>query len=129
MVTPELIISQHGLRKTTLRLSLLTFFIKNTGPRTLPLIKQNIKKITDDRVTLYRELERLVGAGVIDELMINGESCYELAEKHHHHAVCDSCQKVVCLPCSETKKIGGLKGWKRLTHQVVVNGLCGGCNK
>jgi len=82
-----------------------------------------------DRVSIYRTIELF---GTLDILhpvfQKNGEQYYELHEpkKHHHHIVCDGCQKTTCVPCTVSKKII-IKGFKKIHHVVSFRGLCKKC--
>lgn len=127
MDKPELIISQYGLRKTTLRVTLLTFFINHQGPQKLAKVRAAVKRISGDRVTLYRELEKLTSLSILSKVGVEGVDCYELNERHHDHAVCNNCKKIICLPCTHKDKIV-VKGWKNIVHQVIVKGLCKHCS-
>lgn len=125
----DYILNQQGLRKTNLRKKLLTFFMANSGPQTLIKVKKAVSAVTTDRVTLYRELERLQEVNLVESLVINNATSYELVDKHHHHAVCEKCKKVRCLPCHNSNKNDGLAGWKKIKHQVLISGLCSNCAK
>lgn len=64
-----------------------------------------------DITTIYRNLETLVNGNVLSMTRFaDGVARYELYEdsKHHHHAVCDSCGKIIDIEFDE----------KLLIHQV-----------
>ncbi len=126
---PELILERLGLRKTNLRKKLIQLFVNNQNPLPLLKIKKSVSSITTDRVTIYRELEKLQKYNLIESVDINGVNYYELTKKHHHHANCYRCKKIICLPCYEKNKPidKSLFGWQKIKHQVLIKGLCNNC--
>ncbi len=47
-------------------------------------------------VTIYRNLESFVKAGMIKKLHLNNqEAYYEKQKTPHHHAVCNDCERVI----------------------------------
>lgn len=47
-------------------------------------------------VTIYRNLETFVTAGLVKKLHLGeAEASYEIQEEPHHHAICDECGKVI----------------------------------
>ena len=124
----EEILKKYKLRKTNLRFVLLSYILKHKGPQSLQKIKKAVSQITSDRVTLYRELERLQANGVIEAIVLENEINYELVDKHHHHAICEGCGRVVCLPCHSKETTVELSGWQKIKHQVLISGLCKRCH-
>lgn len=130
-VNVDLVLEQLNIRKTELRKKMLQLFLTNQQPQSLLKIKKFVNTITTDRVTIYRELGKLQKLNLIESVDINGETYYELTKKHHHHASCDKCKKLVCLPCHEKNNNNNknLLGWQKIKHQVLIKGLCGSCSK
>lgn len=80
-------------------------------------------------VTVYRTLDLLGKLGIVRRLDFGDGSRYELAEDHHHHAICESCGDI-----SEFDEcpfdVGGLSfrnGFEVHSHSVEVFGRCTAC--
>lgn len=92
----------------------------------------SVKEIVDDllgidRVSVYRTIEVLVSLDLIHPVLFqHGEQHYELHEKrHHHHAVCENCERTACVGCSiQDQKV---KGFSSIHHVFVLTGLCKAC--
>ena len=77
--------------------SILRILSTSTGPMTAVGIMQKLKsrKVSVNKVTIYRKLALLKNLGVIREVLLSGEKrYYELTQEHHHHLVCLSCECV-----------------------------------
>ncbi len=87
----ESVIRKAGLRVTGQRMALLGTLATARGPKTAEEIKERIGTI--DLVTVYRNLQQLLSAGLVREVRFKDASLrYELAgESHHHHVVCVGC--------------------------------------
>ncbi len=56
--------------------------------------------------TVYRTLDALEGAGLVDHVHLgHGSAVYHLASDEHQHLVCDRCQGVMELPWSELRPL------------------------
>jgi len=78
-------------------------------------------------VTIYRNLEAFVTAGIIKKLHLSStEAVYEYQRHAHHHLVCDDCQKIEHITIDEAK----LKEALQLKHfdigdiDIIVRGKC-----
>ena len=87
------------------------------------------KKLTElDKVTAYRTLELFCSLDLIHNVLsLHGEQHYEIHEqkKHHHHAICEGCEKNECIPCNIPSK--KLSSFKKIHHSLVFTGLCNTC--
>lgn len=83
-----------GLRPTPRRLALVDALKAAKTPKTVDELRMRLKDV--DLVTIYRNLQLLVEAGLVREVRFKDASVrYELAGgEHHHHLVCTSCGKV-----------------------------------
>jgi Fur family ferric uptake transcriptional regulator len=88
------------------------------------------------RVTVYRTLERLVEAGLV-QVLATEKDCvfYEhtFGHAHHDHVVCAQCGKIEELLDSALEKalhksIEG-RGWQVMRHDLSIKGLCPACSK
>src|SRR5215210_2137977 len=83
--------------------------------------------------TVYRALNDLTGAGVIDSLPHSAdEACYRVCgQGHHHHLACSSCHRVVevgnCRVGDWLQHVAAANGFAVTGHTLEVIGLCGSC--
>jgi Fur family ferric uptake transcriptional regulator len=83
--------------------------------------------------TVYRTLDALAEAGVIDTLRHHpGEACYRLCgEEHHHHLLCARCHRVVeivdCRLERWLERVSADHGFLATGHRLEIDGLCGAC--
>lgn len=83
---------EAGLRATGPRIEVVELLAGAHTPLTHSELHAELAGM--DRVTLYRNLLRLVEVGLIRE--ISGR--YELADSAHPHFVCEQCGDIECLP-------------------------------
>lgn len=84
-----------GLRATPHRMALLGTLATANAPKTAEELHARLGNA--DLVTIYRNLQSLVTAGLVREVRFKDSSVrYELADEdsHHHHLVCTGCGKV-----------------------------------
>jgi Fe2+ or Zn2+ uptake regulation protein len=86
-----------------------------------------------DTATAYRMLAALAEAGLVRPLALGGShSLYELAEGHHHHAVCAECGAITdiefCIPDSLDEKVRRAAGFANISrHSLEFYGTCRSC--
>ena len=128
----------EGHKITEVRRFIISFLSKNKKPTdALELQKALTKKVRMvNKTTVYRELEFLVEQHIIIEINFgDGKIRYEIANlPHHHHLICNNCQKVedVYIDDSFEKLEAKLKKQKSFTilnHSLEFFGLCHSCNK
>ena len=82
-------------------------------------------------VTVYRTLDLLGGLGIVRRLDLGDGARYELAEDHHHHAICESCGDISefeeCPLDPARLPSGGYSGFEVRAHSVEVYGRCAAC--
>ncbi len=80
--------------------------------------------------TAYRAVNRLVGAGWLQEVKLPDQPVrYERDDLHHHHHFqCESCERVLDVDagCGELN-FEVPKGFEVKRHEVTFYGLCPGC--
>jgi Fe2+ or Zn2+ uptake regulation protein len=122
-----------GLRATKERLALYAELAKAKKPMTAESLKTRLKDV--DLVTVYRNLETFAGEGLIERLSLHATHAhYEIKHKHHHHVVCEKCDRITsvdaCLPKGFIESVRRKSGVKSITrHQLEFYGLCGACTK
>ncbi len=97
-------------------------------------VSELVKKMHVNKTTVYRQLEKLVQSGAVQELEFgDGKKRYEAArDGHHHHLVCNNCHAVTCFELDNDlqdleKKIRFKKGFKVMNHNLEFFGLCAKC--
>ena len=81
-------------------------------------------------VTVYRALDLLSGLGLVRRLDLGGGACYELAEDHHHHLICEGCGDITefeqCpVDLQGLAPAGG--DFEVRAHSLEVYGTCSAC--
>ncbi len=87
------LLRENGLRATPGRIQVLETLSTETHPARVEHIKEKLSESLDI-VTLYRTLETLKEAGIVERTDLqHGHAHYELmaGRAHHHHAVCRAC--------------------------------------
>lgn len=85
---------------------------------------------TLNRVTVYRNLNRMVEEGTLTRLTHPDKgTLYEQANRpHHHHFFCRSCENAFELPgCGLSEKKQAPAGFIVEGHEVFLHGLCADC--
>lgn len=83
--------------------------------------------------TVYRTVQALAEAGLVDVIRIEDENVYRMchARGHHHHLVCRECGKAVELADSEVetwaRKIAKDHGFIDVDHTLELFGICTDC--
>lgn len=122
----------RGLRATPKRLLLLTKLQHAHTPLRAEELHAQLRNI--DLVTVYRNLQDFVRAGLAHEVRFKDASVrYELFHGHHHHIVCTRCGTVEELDgCDnvplESEAIQASSKFARIEeHALEFFGLCKGC--
>jgi len=77
--------------------------------------------------TIYRNLEAFSEVGIIKKMYLaSGKAQYEYQKTPHHHAVCDTCDKVIhfTIPPQDLKKVVQVPGFAIDNVELVVHGSC-----
>ncbi|MFZ2556187.1 MAG: Fur family transcriptional regulator [Minisyncoccia bacterium] len=129
MSTREML-KTRGLRATPKRVALLGILQKAAHPMTA---EEMHAKVRADLVTIYRNLQNLVAAGIVSEVRFKDSSVrYEFSHGHHHHVVCTNCGIVEELAACDVsmlqKKALQASGFSRINeHSLEFFGLCRSC--
>lgn len=135
LATPELLRSK-GLRVTQPRLAVLQVLREADRPLSHADISERVGDLRADRVTLYRNLDKLVEAGLVRCVSRDsGVGRYEAqgdpdVHGHHHaHFVCTDCGSVSCLPDEVAVQRPRDDRWGRALAdaQVELKGHCPDC--
>ena len=125
------ILRTAGLRATPQRLALLHALGTAKGPQTAEELHA---RVAADLVTIYRNLQSLVQAGIVHEVRFKDTSVrYEIAHGHHHHIVCTSCGFIEELESCNTSPLDRQtleisKKFSRVNeHSLEFFGICRSC--
>ncbi len=80
-----------------------------------------------DLATIYRNLELFSEHKVIQRVQLGGgEAQYEYQDEPHHHAVCDTCHRVIHFTAPDKKIIAalGLSDFAVDELEITVHGQC-----
>ena len=131
-------LQEKGLKKTTLRVSILEVFFEKKEPLTIVELEHflAVKNVSANQTSLYRQIETLTEHNVLQSVMLkNSTAHYELQTHHHHHFICDSCDGIECIDDNvlescihslERRLIG--KGMSISSHQFSFHGQCKKCS-
>ena len=129
------ILSNHQLKSTTIRKSVLQLFYEFDYALSSKMIEEQLGSV--DRVTLYRILNSFEESGIIHKVTNNtGVTFYARCQscKHHEHEDdhahfhCETCGNVYCLEDVHATDIGLPKNYKVNFINLSVYGLCDQCN-
>ena len=125
-----------GLRPTRQRLSVL----ESLGDRPDAVTAQDLHaELRRDGAsvgltTVYRTLTALADAGLLDVFAREGEQAFRrCGTVHHHHLVCESCNKVEELSADEVEdwvhQAADRHGFEVTGHRADIFGICSDCRR
>jgi Fe2+ or Zn2+ uptake regulation protein len=86
---------------------------------------------TINKTTIYRNLDTLLLDWIIlEDFSKSWEKLYSIKEKHHHHFICDNCNKTENIGCFMNNEIQRLEKqfwFKVKNHSLVLNWVCKNC--
>lgn len=89
-----------------------------------------------DRASVYRTIELFERLGIVLRVNIGWKYKLELSEMfsdHHHHLSCIECGKVIAMNEGALEEVierlSSEHGFKPVTHQVEVQGVCRKCGR
>ena len=128
-------IKDKGLSLTKARKSILNVMLTYNKPITGPEILSKLDGAMDES-TVYRNLGVLEKVDIVACLQLDKKGVhYELknpkAKHHHHHIVCNVCNKIVCLDiCAVSGILNTLSkntGFTDIQHSLEFYGTCKDC--
>lgn len=82
-------------------------------------------------VTLYRTLDLLSELGLVRRMDLGDRPRYEMAERHHHHLICESCgliSEFEDCPLDPAVISRTSPDFRVTAHSLEVYGQCASCN-
>lgn len=136
MTDLDLILRNHGLRKTAFRKELLSLFYDARSSLTVEEIKSNVKTTTD-KVTIYRALDAFEKNGLIHRVpdksnLIRYALCHKEcnAKEHihnHAHFICNNCNETYCIEDIKIPIVNQSKGFNIKSTKLTLEGDCPDC--
>ncbi|MCE7897856.1 MAG: hypothetical protein DPW11_00360 [bacterium] len=133
IIRAKKILVNSGLEATPARINVLSTCISATRPLSVADVAAKVGS-TAHLATIYRTLEKLASANILTRIDFQeGKFRYEYVSDHHHHAVCESCGKVIEVQdkrleaIMENVKVGS--GFSITRHALELFGLCHSCQK
>lgn len=125
-------LKSSGLKSTPGRRAVLQVLAKSTSPLSPEQILAQVGSEVCDRATIYRILDSLNQAGLVQRLDLEGKTLYlpEESNHHHHHIICRKCRSTVCLDqclISPLEKRARTLGFHDIRHSLQLTGLCSKC--
>lgn len=82
--------------------------------------------------TVYRTLTALADAGFLDTFAREGEQAFRLCgDAHHHHLVCETCNRVEEITADEVERwvgeVARRRGYAVTGHRADIFGICPAC--
>lgn len=126
-------LKQNGYSLTTPRKALFSALLSGK-PRTMRELSLDLASVMD-RASIYRTVALFEKLGIVVRVQQGWKYKIELSDlfsPHHHHIICNQCQKVVNFHESETfetliNTIATENGFVPKSHSLEVFGICSQC--
>lgn len=127
-----------GQKLTPQRLAILKLLMGSDQPLTAREIYEQVRaehpKISLD--TVYRNLSMLSVSGIAGQVNLQNKEAAQFkyfGKLHHHHAICLSCGKIICLSdCNisgNVPSVGNDQNFRVISHAFELYGYCSNCQK
>jgi Fur family ferric uptake transcriptional regulator len=133
---PAQILAEHGLRATDQRIAVLEAMVLEPNDVTAQSLHGRLVDASPSLglATVYRTLNALADAGILDRLHHDSSTCFRYCRPgHHHHLICRSCHAVVelhdCDLDAWAADIAQQHGYAAVRHAVELDGVCADCTK
>lgn len=125
---------EAGLRPTRQRLSVLDSLRDRPDAVTAQELHAELRAAGESvgLTTVYRTLTSLAEAGFLDVFTRDAEQAFRLCgEVHHHHLVCETCNRVEELSADEVERwvseAAARHGFTVTGHRADIFGICREC--
>lgn len=125
---------EAGLRPTRQRVSVLDSLRDRPDAVTAQDLHAELRGSGDGigLTTVYRTLTALADAGLLDVFARDGEQAFRrCGVSHHHHLVCETCNKVEELSADEVEdwvhQAADRHGFQVTGHRADIFGICADC--
>jgi Fur family ferric uptake transcriptional regulator len=117
---------------TKQRKAIIDLFKENSGKALSAEMMYHL--VGDDKMnlsTVYRTMDKLLEAKLINKTVVNTVAYFYLAESEHNHfMICTNCQKMIPIGCIIKKFLPDLatqNHFKITGHDITIFGLCEEC--
>jgi Fur family ferric uptake transcriptional regulator len=127
----------RGARVTTARRMVLADLVRRGSAH--PTAEQIARRVGRSNPelhlsTIYRTLEALEGLGLVIRASFgDGATTYHLAADRHHHALCESCGRVIELPDTAlapvVRRLDRDYGFAAAPRHLTIRGRCSSCRE
>ena len=138
MKDSEVLLKEHGLKKTSIRMQVIDCLRKYDYALSQPELEEKFEQEVD-RVTLYRTLNSLEEKGVLHRVFdVDGVAkyaiCKETCTVNHHedehiHFHCLQCKSIFCIDIDERPRFILPQGYSIHQLNLQVQGYCLQCNR
>ncbi len=135
MVQVSEILAKYDLRRTAVRIQVLSYFLKSKSALSHGQLEKALEDT--DRVTLYRTLKTFEETGIIHKAidgtdvaryaLCGGECEHDHHDDDHAHFHCKSCDETVCLDHVIVPKVNLPVGYVQDSAHMIINGICEKC--
>ncbi|HEX9891074.1 MAG TPA: transcriptional repressor [Actinomycetota bacterium] len=130
------LVSSAGLRATRQRVAVIEALRGTERPVTAQALHRAVRRRAagPGLATVYRTLNALSAAGLVESFPAGEEQAYRLCEPaHHHHLICERCGRVDSIPSCEVEgwaeDVASRRGFAVTGHRADVFGLCETCRR
>jgi Fur family transcriptional regulator, ferric uptake regulator len=123
-----------GLRATRQRLTVLEALRERPDAVTAQDLHLELRQAGEPvgLTTVYRTLTALADAGFLDTFTRDQEQAFRLCgEVHHHHLVCEVCNRVEEIAADEVERwvrqVASRRGFAVTGHRADIFGVCKAC--
>lgn len=131
------ILSQKGLRNTTVRAKVLKILDNAESPMTVEEIFMSLRNMLSSAnlSTVYRTMDTLLRSELIEKTTLLDDNKFRYEYKrmeHKHHLVCTGCNRMIpvedCPVDDEyAKSMCSKQGFELTGHRLEIYGLCPDC--
>lgn len=123
-----------GLRATRQRLTVLEALRNRPDAVTAQELHMELRQAGEPigLTTVYRTLTALTDAGLLDTFTREGEQAFRrCGDGHHHHVVCEVCNRVEEIAAEEVERwvgeVASRRGYQVTGHRADIFGVCPRC--
>lgn len=123
-----------NLRATRQRLTVLEALRERPDAVTAQDLHMELRQAGESigLTTVYRTLTALADAGFLDTFTRETEQAFRLCgDAHHHHLVCETCNRVEEITADEVERwvgeVASRRGYEVTGHRADIFGICPAC--
>ncbi len=134
----RILLDNAGLKKTQGRIAILNLLIGERKPLTQQEIKEGLREVQINEVTIYRALETFENTGIIHKIegidkisrfAISKGGQSKPSDDNHPHFICTACGETECLIDLEIPALAPRgDGYTITDREMLIKGLCQDCS-